>query len=295
MCSAFAVTGIWAVSTFASARGAQHLGGISANLVRIALAILPLTLGALLLGLTPWTTLHYTGANWFLLSGVVGMGVCDILALQAYARLGARIPSLVVNVTAPLTAATIGWLWLAERLGAREALALVTILTGVVLVLRPRAAQPVDRLGLCYAAASGATFAGATVMSRLGYRMAAEAGAPIHWLDATILRLAAGLLFTMLAFALTSVVARAWRDGPGRWRQALPWLAVNAMLGPSLGMAIFQYALLTNTAHAVHAIVATLPVFVMLLAWCCGSERPDRTGVGGTVLSVLGVMALILK
>jgi drug/metabolite transporter (DMT)-like permease len=131
-------------------------------------------------------------------------------------------------------------------------------------------------------------------MSRVGYTTAAKANLPVHWLDATILRVGAGLAFTILAFGLTSMVFKSWRDGPGRWKKALPWLALNAVLGPSLGMACFQFALVTTKAHVVHAIVATLPIAVMLIAWASGEERPDSKGVWGTILAVLGVILLVV-
>lgn len=294
MLSALAATGIWSISTIASARGAQHLGGVSANLVRISLALPILFLGALVLNLTPWKTLSGPGADWFVISGLMGMGICDILALQAFARLGARVPSLIINITAPLAAAAIGWIWLSEHAGLWECCALIAILVGMGLVLWPRSKVTFDTIGLLYASLSGITFAIATVMSRVGYTTAGKANLPVHWLDATILRVCAGLVFTIFAFGLTSIVFKSWRDGPGRWKKALPWLALNAVLGPSLGMACFQFALVTTKAHIVHAIVATLPIAVMIIAWASGEERPDQKGLWGTILAVLGVIALVI-
>jgi drug/metabolite transporter (DMT)-like permease len=294
MFAALLATTLWTFSSLTSARGAHHLGGISANLVRLLFAVPFLVLGSVLLGTTPWTAWQHPGGAWFVWSGVIGMGVCDIMMLSAYARLGARVTSLVINALAAPVAAVLGWWALDEHPTLTQALVMAGIIAAVAMVLRPRAQDRADLLGLCCAVASAIAFAGASVMSRIGFTTAEAAGTPIHWLDSTIVRVCAGVGLCVVAFAIVGQFAQAWRDGPARWRQAIPWLAANAVLGPFLGLLCYQWALSTTTAAEVHAVIAVLPVLVLALTWMLGGERPDRWAIVGTLLAVAGVVTLAL-
>lgn len=294
MIAAVAATGIWSLSVLASARGARHLGGISANLVRLGVALPLLCLAAAAMGLAPWQAAAAPGAAWFILAGVVGMGVCDILVLEAYPRLGARMTALLINTLAALVAAAVGWVWLRELPTLPQAGAILAVLAGVALVLRPRQGDRVDRIGLLCAVLGATAFGLSAVFSRYGFAEAQAAAQPMHWLDSTVLRVAAGLGLTLVSFAAASVLAPAWRDGPGRWRQAVPWLALNATMGPGLGLACYQWALTSASAAEVHAVVAVVPITVLVATWVSGDERPDATSIAGTVIAVAGVVALLL-
>jgi drug/metabolite transporter (DMT)-like permease len=292
--AAILATGVWSVSSLASSRGAAHLGGISANLVRLG-AALPMLFGAaVLLGLTPWTVVSAPGGAWFVASGLVGMGICDILVLNAYARIGARLTVLLVNTIAVPTAALIGAVTLGEHPNSAQALAMLAIMVGLVFVLRPRPGDRADPLGIACAVLGAVTFGGSAVMSRLGFAAAVAEGAPIHWLDSTVLRVAAGLVLCVLAFIVATPFDRRWRDGPGRWGAALPWLLLNACLGPGLGLVCYQWALASTPAAQVHAMISIIPLVVLIITWVSGEERPGVLAVVGTVLAVIGVAGLAL-
>lgn len=292
MIAALCATGVWTLSSLASAKGARHLGGISANLLRLLLVLPLLVIASVVIGTVPWNAGHQVGSEWFWWSGVVGMGVCDILMLSAYARLGARVTTLVVNSCAAPLAAVFGWFALNEHPTGIQALIMVIIIAAVAVVLRPRSLSKIDAVGVICALGSAISFAGASVMSRIGFVQAAAADMPIHWLDSTIVRVVAGVLLCLAVFIVAGIVARAWRDGPGRWRQAMPWLAINAVLGPGIGLSCYQWALSSSTAAEVHAVVAVLPVLVLAATWMLGEERPDPPAIIGTVVAVAGVVAL---
>lgn len=291
MIAAFLAVGFFTSSILTSARAARHLGGISANMVRLAMALPLLMIFAALAGHSPWAS-HRAGDAWFLWSGVLGMGVCDIFVLSAYARLGPRVTSLIVNAFAAPAAAVISWCLLGELPGFRQLAAIAAIMMGVLLVLRPRSGDRFDGIGIVCGLIGAASFSCASVMSKMGFEQAAAAGDPIHWLDSAVVRVAAGLVLSFIIFVLVAPFARAWRDGPGRWRQAFPWLLINACLGPCAGMVCYQWALTTTSAAEVHAMVAVIPVLVLVATWAWGGERPDVLSVFGTVFAGAGVAAL---
>lgn len=293
MIATFLAVGFFTSSILTSARAARHLGGISANMVRLAIALPLLMMCAALIGHSPWAA-HRAGDAWFLCSGVLGMGVCDIFVLSAYARLGPRVTSLMVNAFAAPAAAVISWCLLGEFPDFRHLAAIAAILTGVLLVLRPRRGDRFDGTGILCALIGAASFSCASVMSKVGFEHAVAAGDPIHWLDSAVVRVAAGLVLSLIIFVLVAPFARVWRDGPGRWRQAFPWLLINACLGPCAGMVCYQWALTTTSAAEVHAMVAVIPVLVLVVTWAFGEKRPDMVSVFGTVFAGAGVAALAL-
>jgi drug/metabolite transporter (DMT)-like permease len=291
---ALAAAVIWTGSSWCSARGARHLGGVSANLIRLLPALPMIIAAALLFGQsTPWS-LSAPGAMWFMLSGVVGMGLCDILLLNAFARLGPRVPALVTNgISAPVAAGLALW-WFGERLSLAEVACIGGIIAGMVVALWPRRGEArIDAVGIASALGSAVLFGTATTISRFGYTEAEAAGTPMHWLDATVLRLMGGLAITAIVWALVSPWKHL-RDGPGRWRSAMPWLLLNAILGPSLGLACYQWALASTQAGVVQAITGIIPAMVMVVAWATREDRPTPRAVVGTVGSVAAVMALAL-
>ncbi len=258
------------------------------------LALPILLIGTVVLNTAPMSMLDHPGGTWFIWSGIIGMGVCDIMMLSAYTRLGARVTSLTVNACAAPLAALFGWLALSEHPTWAQSFVMLVIIGSVALVLKPRGQVRFDALGLWCALGSALTFAGASVMSRIGFIAAAEAHHPIHWLDSTVIRVATGIALSVGVFLVAGLFSRAWRDGPGRWRQASSWLLLNAMLGPVMGLCCYQWALSTTSAAEVHAVVAILPVLVLAFTWVVGRERPDRTALIGTITAVMAVIALAL-
>jgi drug/metabolite transporter (DMT)-like permease len=57
-------------------------------------------------------------------------------------------------------------------------------------------------------------------------------------------------------------------------------------------MVCYQWALTTTSAAEVHAIVAVIPVLVLVQTWVFGEKRPDALSVLGTVVAGAGVAAL---
>ena len=100
MLAAFLTTLLFATSAVCGYRTARQIGGLEANFWRIALATIFLTVWAFTFG-------HgFEGApEWFLLSGLFGIGLGDSAYFQALPRLGSRRTVLLVQCfTAPFAA-----------------------------------------------------------------------------------------------------------------------------------------------------------------------------------------------
>jgi drug/metabolite transporter (DMT)-like permease len=83
--------------------------------------------------------------------------------------------------------------------------------------------------------------------------------------------------------------------GDRPWRQAWPWVIANALAGPTLGVAFFQWALAIAPTGIVLSIVATTPLVVIPFTMLLDGERPTLRSLIGGAVAVLGAAALAYK
>jgi len=81
---------------------------------------------------------------------------------------------------------------------------------------------------------------------------------------------------------------------PRPWSQAWPWVIVNSLAGPAIGVACYQWALSIAPTGVVLAIVATTPLAVIPFTYVLEGERPSILSLVGGLIAVLGAMALTL-
>ena len=144
MIAAFLATWLFALSSVAAKRSVSLLGSSTASLVRIVLA-------ATVLGIYShgWGAgLGGVALGWFIVSGLIGFGICDTAIFLALPLLGAQLTSLMVQCLAAPIAAVVEWAWLGTRLGTVEVAAGASILVGVAVALFPgRARSPASGIG----------------------------------------------------------------------------------------------------------------------------------------------------
>jgi drug/metabolite transporter (DMT)-like permease len=296
MLPALLAMGLFATSSVAARQSIHHLGPNNASLVRILLA-------TFLLGIYA----HGWGAGfsgpslgWFLVSGLIGFGICDTAIFIALPRLGAQLTSLMVQCLSVPIGLLTEWLWLGTELSLGRLLAIAVILAGVVIALRPTAKPEASRpspgkaaLVLGVVAAAGQAWG--AVLSRHGTQLARAAGQPIDGLSVAYQRIWAGVFFIVLWW-----LWQRRQQGAGtasthpNWRAASPWILANALSGPSLGVACYQWALANHPTGVVMAITALTPLAVIPLSWALNGERPTRASVLGGILGVAGVCWLTI-
>ncbi len=297
---------LWALSSLASSRCARLLGGPRANRWRLAIAV------ALLAAVVhPWFGLPGDGGTiaWLLLSGLIGLGLGDLCMFAAYERIGARLTVLMTQCLAVPVAAGLEWIWLGHGLTLPELGWIALILAGTTTALLPGSsiARPASlRLGLWCGLGSAIGLGVSGVVTRRAFADATAAGGFGDGLAAAYLRNLGGLavvLGLLLAVPLLRRVSAGldaqWQASQAvaepDWRRGWPWLALTTLFGPTAGVACYQWALITTQAAHVQAILATLPVVLIPLAWWSEGDRPTWTAVGGGALAVGGAIGLALK
>ena len=73
----------------------------------------------------------------------------------------------------------------------------------------------------------------------------------------------------------------------------MPWIIGNAMAGPVFGVALYQWGLRDSPSAIVLSIVSTTPLAVMMLSFVFEKTRPTPRAIIGSLLAVLGVVALV--
>ena len=306
MLPAFLTTVLFAISAVSANRTTKLLGGIAANFWRISAAAIFLGLYAHSLG---WG-LGGEAFPIFLLSGCVGFGVGDTALYQALPRLGSRLSVLLVHCLAAPFAAGTEWLWLGTTLSSQQILCSLTILAGVSLALAPSRHLNLTRRTLVIGvllgilAAFGQGFG--AVLSRKAYQIAASANESIDGISAAYQRIIAGWFVAALLLVAAKRHASWFGAGEGtdpsaaaaggnnRWQSAWPWILVNAVSGPTLGVSCYQWALATTPTGIVLPIVAITPLVVIPFARVMEGERPTLRSLIGGVVAVLGAAAMTI-
>jgi len=301
MLAALVTTLLFATSAVCGYRTARQIGGLEANFWRITLATVFLTIWA-------WTFgAGFAGApEWFILSGLFGIGLGDSAYFQALPRLGSRRTVLVTQcLTAPF-AALIEWLWLGTRLNLPEIFCVAVILAGVAIALAPGDHLKISardwQIGLT--AGLFAAFGGAlgAVIIRKGYAAIQSAGLQVDAGTTGYQRVLGGILIPTIALFIFK-----WRSAHAhggwfekktlavsreKWGRIWPWVLANALAGQTLGVTCMQWALKTTPAAVVAAIIATTPLVLLPMTRIVEGEKIGFRSLAGALIAVGGVIGL---
>lgn len=304
MLASFLAALFFAFNATCASHSVRTLGPARANLGRLVVA-------TIMLG----TFAHVCGGGfssaslpWFLLSGLIGMGLGDLGVYGALPLLGSRITVLMTQCLAAPIAALGEWLWLGTRLtGAQVAWGLL-ILAGVAVAITPSKSSPprvrVRPVGFFFGILAAFGQGLGALVSRKGVNVAELAGEAAQnatfGLTAAYQRIFAGLIFTACWFFMLHFLGRRPfapllepREGPlGLSGRTWGWMIANGMAGPVLGVGCYQWALATTPSGIVLPIAATAPLLAIPIAFWLEGDRPPRRAIVGGILAVAGCIAL---
>jgi drug/metabolite transporter (DMT)-like permease len=278
------------------------IGGLEANFWRLCIAVFLLGAYSFTFGIG----LAGPAFPWFLVSGVIGIGIGDMALFQALPRLGPRLCSLLTNCLNPFAGILIEWLWLGTTLSTRQVGSIALIVTGVCLALSPGEHQRLSRktlgAGMCFSVIAALGTALGAVLSRKAYAITHDLGTGIDGANAAFQRIFGGVL---VAGIFVLVLKARHMTNPERLRldSALPvtrakwqavwhWVLLNSLAGQVFGISFMQVALENTPTGIVLAIICLSPIAVIPLATIFEKERPTPRSVIGAVIAVAGVIAL---
>lgn len=296
MLGAFLTTIFFSLSAIFANRSIRSVGPTRANLGRLFVALICLGAYAHTVGIG----LGGAGRDWFLLSGVIGMGLGDIAFYAALPRLGSRLSVLIMQCVAVPIAMIAERLWLGTLLSILQIICAVVILLGVATALMPSRSDParvqIRGFGFFFGVLSAAGQGLGAVVSRKASALAIAAGETVDGITAAYQRIAGGLVIALVYFAARALLHR---DATPEVTHPLTlrswgWVPINALCGAVLGVSAYQWSLATTPSGIVLPIVACTPLVIIPLSYWIEGERPTvRSIVGGTI-AVAGCVAITL-
>ncbi len=297
MVAAFFAAFFFALNATCGTYNVRAHGPVWGNLARLVIAALALAL----IGHTWGNGFSSASVPWFLLSGVIGMGIGDLGTYGAFPLLGSRLTVLMTQCLAAPIAAAGEWLWLGTRLTGPQLAWGALILGGVALAMMPTRASPprvrIRPLGFLFGLLAAAGQGIGALVSRKGVMVASAAGEMTQesafGVTAAYQRILAGLVFTVLWFAVTGRLRErpSWAADNGVPRAKL-WMLANGLSGPVIAVGCYQWALATTPSGIVLPIAATSPLLAIPIAYWLEGDRPSKRAVIGGVIAVGGCVAL---
>ena len=299
MLASFLAALFFALNATCANHSVRASGPVRANIGRLIIATLALGLFAHTLG----NGFSSASVPWFVLSGVIGMGLGDLGVYGALPLLGSRITVLMTQCIAAPLAALAEWWWLGTRLTLAQVGWGVLILVGVAIAITPSRANPpkvrVRPLGflLGFVAACGQGFG--AVVSRKGVNVAEAAGEVAHnatfGLTSAYQRILAGLVFVILWFVALRLLRRLPAAPPpdsAVRRNRGWWMLANGLAGPVLGVGCYQWALATTPSGIVLPIAALAPLLSIPIAHFLEGDRAHFRAILGGFVAVGACIAL---
>lgn len=304
MFPAFLTTILFSLSAVTGTRTARFFGATEGNFWRLCVAAAALAIYAHTLGQ------GIAGAGFVILfvSGCIGFGG-DIALFQGYMRIGSRLTILLAQCLAAPFAALTEWIWLGNALTLPQILSGLTILAGVGLALAPGKHLEITRkamiAGVAYGVVAAYCQSLGAVLSRKAYAVIGDAGQSIDGITTAYQRLLGGIVVTglfLLWVRRREILEHFGAHGESRgrrkeekaavWKRGWPWMVVNGLSGPALGVSCYQWALLDKGTGVVMPIVAMTPLVVIPLAMLFEGEKPSRRSIVGGIIAVAGAIAL---
>ncbi|HVU22626.1 MAG TPA: DMT family transporter [Opitutus sp.] len=303
MLASFLAALFFALNATCATHSVRAVGAPRANVGRLVIA-------ALVLALFAHTVGHgFASAStpWFLLSGVIGMGLGDLATYAALPLLGSRLTVLMIQCLAAPIASLGEWLWLGTRLTAPQVTWGLVILGGIAFAIVPTKRSPprvrVRPVGFLFGflAACGQGFG--ALVSRKGVDVAVAAGESAHnalfGLNAAYIRILAGLVIASVFLVALRALGRLapaplLRTAAAR-RASQRWMLANGFAGPVLGVGCYQWALATTPSGIVLPIAATAPLLAIPIAFWLEGDRPTHRSLVGGAIAVAGSVALTLS
>jgi drug/metabolite transporter (DMT)-like permease len=279
---------LWSLTPFFFRATGQLIGPFATNLLRLSIAFPVLLLACA--AMFPWTGFAgfpaWDTALLLALSGVLGLGLGDLLLYRSLFHVGPERSSLLMTL-APVVTAVIAWIVLKEYLSAAQIAGMALVLGGVLAAVWVPAT---GNSGRWNGAANGVA---AALCQGIGSVMAREAflrEADLSPIYATTVRIGAAALMIILIARGRGTFLAGMKSL--RAPRVLPRIVLGTFSGPILGMTCYIAAMKYQPAGVVTTITFMTPLIVMPLgAWRYRTGIPWLVAAGAG-LAVAGVVLL---
>ena len=294
------VAASWTVTALFADKASHRIGSMSANVLRLTLAIF-------FLAIMLWISIGhpypaYASAKAWLylgLSAIVGYVFGDWCLFNCYLSIGARFGQLLMTLAPPFSAIA-AWAILGESLSWKSAVAMLVTLAGIAISILGRNGSrhvglTLPAKGVLLGIGAGLGQGVGLVLSKVGMQ---------HYSDAVPVA-APAMMATMLPFASTMIRAivgslgflllmALQRDFPRLKaavcdRKAMVYVLIMTLFGPVLGVSLSLMAVQYTGAGIASTLMALTPVLILIPYAFIYKQRIRPREILGVAVSMAGV------
>lgn len=276
----------WTLSALFFEKAGHKIGSLSVNFIRLLLAI-----G--FLGITTFFSrgmffpTDATTYQWFWLglSGFIGFFLGDMLLFQSYMIIGSRTAALIMSL-APMLTAVIGWFFLDEILSAKNIIAIVVSVGGIMIAISNRRMKlniPFKGFLLAFGGSMGQAVG--LILSKKGMG---------HYDPVAATQIRA--MFGLLSFGILITVLQRWNKvGQALTHtSAMKSVTVGAIFGPFVGVALGLFSIQHTKTGIASTLMALVPIFIIVPSALMFKEKIRPQQVIGAIVSIGGATLFFL-
>ena len=287
----------WTVTALFADKASHRLGSMSANVLRLSLAVV-------FLGLLLWVSIgtpfpvHASGKAWLWLglSALVGYLFGDWCLFNCYLSIGARFGQLFMTLAPPM-AAVAGWAILGETLSWRSLFAMGITLCGIAISILSRDSGHKVHLtlplkGVLLGLGAGMGQGVGLVLSKVGMThyetlITTPEALDIMPFSSTFIRAVTGFVGFSLVMFFTGKARKVYAVTHDR--RGMTFALIATLTGPFLGVSLSLMATLYTSTGIAQTIMAMTPIFILLPSWYFFKQKVTPLEILGAIISVGGV------
>jgi drug/metabolite transporter (DMT)-like permease len=281
--AALLTAGCWSVNSILFSDAGRKIGSRSVNHLRMWLALLFLVGIQWVAYQQPLPVVTPSAWMFLALSGIIGFSAGDALLFEAYVLIGPRMGMLMMT-TVPVFSVGLGWMFLGEKLGIRQLVAVFITVVGIAMVIREKIHRSPDWKTLRRGALLGLGGALGQAVGLLFSKKGMLEG--VQPISANLIRvLAAVVVISLLRFGR----GQFFRDF-AKFRQ--PGIGIRitggALFGPVLGVVLSLVAVLNAHMGIASTLMSLSPVFLIPLSRLIYREYISPGTVFWTLVAIAG-------
>lgn len=290
----------WTITALLSEVGVRRLGSLQMNVIRMAMALVFLSVTLFFITGSPLPLLTSPDTwLWMSLSGLAGYVFGDFCLFNSYAIIGSRFGQLFMTLS-PIAAAFCGWILLGETQTAKSLIGIVLTVSGIFLsILKKTDAESNSHIklplkGVLYGIGAGVGQGLGLTLSKIGMNYY-EANIPA---DAESVRTAipfAATFMRAIIGIIGFIIMLSFMHGWPKLKQGLHdkkgiGVAILATIfGPFMGVTLSLMSVQYADAGIAATLMALTPVFIIFPSWLIFKQKTTTLEVVGAIISVIGV------
>lgn len=282
----------FAVSSVFHTLAGRRVGAGNVNRGRLLLAVIYLVLLHFLLDLPFPPQADKVNIFWLGLSGAIGLALGDAFLFQSFILIGARMAMLLMAL-APVFSTVLGWIFFSEKLDIWSMTGIILAIGGVMIVVKEGGNQHHSSQVETRKYLQGILLGlGAAICQALGLVTARPGlSGEIPAISATLIRMTVAALLIWGGALLRGQVLQTFHKTD---RRSWGYLAVGALVGPTLGVALSMVAVQSTEVAIASTLIALTPIFLLPIGYFFFKEKFGWNAILGTILALAGVSLLFI-